>query len=100
MYPNIFSTGGISRTINRRINQSRKDRRINLLYSSSKSLSSSVKNSKAKQIHIPKIKNQNKSYFALITYAFNHTCWIHTASINKTMAVIKKIKMNWIINFD
>ena len=63
-------------------------------------MSSWVKNNKAKQIHIPKMKNQNKSYFALRTNALIQTCWSHTARSNKTTVVITKHRMNWIINFD
>ena len=73
---------------------------INLLYSWSKSLSFSVKNSEARQIHIPKMKNQNKSYFALKTKALIQTCWSTTARNRKTIVVTKKLSMNWMINFD
>ena len=100
MYPNSLREFGINRKINRRNNPSHNDQMINLLYNSSRSLSSSLKNSKAKQIHIPKIKNQNKSYFALKMKALIQTCWSHTARSNKTMIVIMKVKINWITNFD
>jgi len=99
-YPNNFKALGINRTINRRNKPSRKDRMINLLYNCNKSLSSSVKNNKAKQIHMPKMKNQNKSYFALNMNALTQTCCNHIAKSNKITVVIIKIKMNCIINFD
>ena len=86
--------------MNRRKSHNRKLRIINLLYKSSKSLSFSVKKSKAKQIHIPKIKNQNRSYFALKMKAFIQTCWIQIAKSKKTNVVIINIRMNWMINFD
>ena len=86
--------------MNRRANHNRKVRIINLLYNCNKSLSSSLKNNKAKQTHIPKMKNQNKSYLALNMKALTQTCWSHTASNNKIMVVTTKISMNWIINFD
>ncbi len=100
LYPNIFSVFGISRTINHRNSPSRKDRRINLLYSSSKSLSFSVKKSKARHIQIPKMKNQNKSYFALKTKALIQVCCNHTAKSSRIIVVIMNINMNWIMNFD
>ena len=65
---------GINRIRNRRHNQSRMDRVINLLYNSSKSLSSSVKKSSAKQIHIQSIKNHRRSYFRLNMNALIQTC--------------------------
>jgi hypothetical protein len=99
-YPNNFKALGINRTINRRNKPSRKDRMINLLYNCNKSLSSSVKNNKAKQIHIPKMKNQNKSYFALNMNAFIHVCCSNVAKIKKNSAVIINIAINWIMNFD
>ena len=99
-YPNNFKALGINRTINRRNKPSRKDRMINLLYNCNKSLSSSVKNNKAKQIHIPKMKNQNKSYFALNMNALIQTCCNNTAKSNKTMAVIINHNMNCITNID
>jgi len=73
---------------------------INLLYNCNKSLSSSLKNNKAKQIHIPKMKNQNKSYFALNMKALIQTCCNHIAKSDKITVVITKIKINWITNFD
>ncbi|MBR4633530.1 hypothetical protein IKO50_00810 [bacterium] len=71
-----------------------------MLYNSNKSLSFSVKNRRAKHTHIPKIKNQNKSYFALSTKALIHVCCSHTAKSNKINVVIINIAMNWIMNFD
>jgi hypothetical protein len=59
-----------------------------------------VKNSRAKHIHIPKMKNQNKSYFALSRNALNHIACKHTANSNKTTVVVMNDKMNWITNFD
>ena len=73
---------------------------ISLLYNSNKSLSFSVKKSKARQIHIPNMKNQNKSYLALKTNALNQTCCSHTAKSNKITVVIMKLRINWIMNFD
>jgi len=73
---------------------------INLLYNCNKSLSSSVKNNRARHTHIPKMKNQNKSYFALSMNALTQTCCNHIAKSNKITVVIIKIKMNCIINFD
>ena len=100
LYPNIFNTFGINRTMNHRISHSRKDRRINLLYNSNKSLSFSEKKSKAKHIHIPNIKNQNKSYLALNMKALIHVCCSHKAKSNKINVVIINIAINWIMNFD
>ena len=74
MYHTYFKTLGINRIINRRHNHSFKDRIINLLYNSSKSLSFSVKNNKARHIHIQNIKNHNKSYFELNMNALIQTC--------------------------
>ena len=59
-----------------------------------------MKKSKARQIHIPNMKNQNKSYLALKTKALNQTCCSHTAKSNKINVVIKKLRINWITNFD
>ena len=73
---------------------------INLLYKWSKSLSFSLKNSSARQIHIPKMKNHNKSYFALKTKALIQTCWNSTARVKKTIVVVRKLSMNWMTNFD
>ena len=73
---------------------------INLLYNCNKSFSSSVKNNNARHTHIPKMKNQNKSYFALNTNALIQTCCNNTAKNNKTMAVIINHNMNCITNFD
>jgi hypothetical protein len=64
------------------------------------SLSSSLKNNNAKQTHIQKIKNQNKSYLALKTKALIHTCCNHIANNKKIIQVIIKINRNWIMNFD
>ena len=100
LYPNIFNAFGINRTIPHRINPSHSDTIINLLYSCNKFLSSSVKKSIDKQIQIPKMKNQNKSYFALSMKGLIHTCWSHTARNRKIIVVIIKHKMNCIINFD
>ena len=86
--------------MNRRNNHNRKARITNLLYNSIRSLSSSLKNNKAKHIHIQKMKNQNKSYFALRTNALIHICCNHTARSRKTIVVITKTKMNCITNFD
>ncbi len=63
-------------------------------------MSSSVKNNRAKQIQIPKIKNQIKSYFQLSTNDLIHTCWNTTAKSNKIRVVIVKTRMNWITNSD
>jgi len=73
---------------------------ISLLYNCNKSLSFSVKKSKARQIHIPNMKNHNKSYLALKTKALNQTCCSHTAKSNKITVVIMKLRINWITNFD
>lgn len=73
---------------------------INLLYNWSKSLSFSLKNNRAKQIQIPKMKNQNRSYFALKTKAFIQTCWNNIAKNSKTIIVTKKLSTNWMTNFD
>ena len=73
---------------------------ISLLYNSIISLSSSLKNNNAKQTHIPKIKNQNKSYLALKTKALIQTCCNHMANNKKIMHVMINISMNWTINFD
>jgi hypothetical protein len=100
LYPNNLRAFGINRKINRRNNPSHNDQMINLLYNSNRSLSFSVKNNKAKQTHIPNIKNQNKSYFALNMKALIQTCCNHIAKSDKTMVVIIKIKINWIINLD
>ena len=86
--------------MNRQHNPSINDRRISLSYNWSRSLSSSVKNSRAKHIHIPKIKNQNKSYFALSRNALNHIACRHTANSNKTIVVVMNDNMNCITNFD
>ena len=94
MYHTNFKTVGINRTMNHQNNPNRNDRIINLLYSSSKSLSFSVKNNKDKHIHIQKMKNQNKSYFALKTKALIQTCWSRTARRSKTTVAIKKLSMN------
>jgi len=59
-----------------------------------------VKNSRARHIHIPKMKNQNRSYFALRRNALNHIACKHTANNNKTIVVVMNDKMNWITNFD
>lgn len=99
-YHQSFRTLGINRRTNRQHNQSRKDRMINLLYNSSRFLSSSVKNNKAKHTPIQKIKNPNKSYFILNIKAFPHTCCISNASINRTISVIKNRAMNCIMNFE
>ena len=99
-YPNNFKALGINRTINRRNKPSRKDRMINLLYNCNKSLSSSVKNNKARHTQIANIKNHIKSYFILNMNALTQTCCNHIAKSNKITVVIIKIKMNCIINFD
>jgi hypothetical protein len=67
---------------------------INLLYNWSKSLSFSLKNNRAKQIQIPKMKNQNRSYFALKTKALIQTCWNITAKNSRTIIVTKKLNIN------
>ena len=59
-----------------------------------------MKNNKPKQIQIPKIKNQNKSYFALKVKALIQTCCNHIANSKKIIQVIINININWIINFD
>ena len=59
-----------------------------------------MKKSKARHIQIPKMKNQNKSYFALKTKALIQTCCSHTAKSSRTMLVIRKIIINCTINFD
>jgi hypothetical protein len=99
-YHQSFRTLGINRRTNRQNNQSRKDRIINLLYNSNRSLSSSVKNNNAKHTPIQKIKNPNKSYFILNIKAFPHTCCMSNASINRTISVIKNNAMNCMINFE
>ena len=86
--------------MNRRANHNRKTRIINLLYRWSKSLSSSVKNRYDKHTHIPKMKNQNKSYFALSVNALIHTCCRHTAKSRNTIIVATKISRNCTINLD
>ena len=73
---------------------------MSLLYSSRMFLSFSLKNNKAKHIHIPKMKNQNKSYFVLKMKALIHVSCSHIARSSKTIVVIIKQKMNWITNFD
>ena len=100
LYPNILSTLGINRTINHRNNHNHKHRIMSLLYSSKISLSFSLKNRRAKHIHIPKMKNQNRSYFALRTNALNHIACKHTANSNKTIVVVINDNMNCITNFD
>ena len=64
------------------------------------SLSFSLKNNKARQTHIQKIKNQIKSYLALRTNAFIHTRCINTAKSSNMMVVDIKIKINCIMNLD
>ena len=85
---------GINHTINHQANHNRNARIINLLYNCSRSLSSSLKNNRAKHNHIPKMKNQNKSYFALRMNALNHMCCSHIAISNKTAVVTIKYRMN------
>ena len=58
-----------------------------------------MKNNKAKQIHIPKIKNQNKSYLALRRNALNHIVCRDTANNNRTTVVVINDIMNWNTNF-
>ena len=72
---------------------------ISLLYKFSSSLSSSVKNSKARHTQIANIKNHIKSYFILNTRALIHTCWINKANNKKINKVIKNIQIYCIINF-
>ena len=91
---------GINRRANRQHNPSRRQQIIKLLYNFSKFLSFSERNRKPKHIHIPNIKNHSKSYFALNTNAFIHTCCIHTAKSNNMMVVAIKIRINCNINFD
>lgn len=100
LYPNILSTLGINRTINHRNNHNHKHRIMSLLYSSKISLSFSLKNRRAKHIHIPKMKNQNKSYFALRTNALIHTCCIHSAKSNNIIVVTMNIRINCNMNLD
>jgi hypothetical protein len=94
LYQKCLSIVGINRTINHQANHSRNVRRINLLYSCNRFLSSSVKNNRAKHIHIPKIKNQNKSYFPLRWNALNHIACKHTANNNRIIVVIINHSMN------
>lgn len=84
----------------RRASHNHKLRIISLSYNSNKSLSSSLKNNKAKHTHIQKIKNHNKSYLALKTKALIQTCCSHKAKIKKNTHVIIKISRNCIMNFD
>lgn len=73
---------------------------ISLLYSCNKSLSFSVKNNKDRHTHIPKMKNHNKSYFALRIKALIHTCCKPTANSNRIIVVTTNTNMNCITNFD
>jgi hypothetical protein len=63
-------------------------------------LSFSLKNSKARQIQIQKIKNHIISYLKLKKNAHNHTFWIQIARKKKIINVIENISKNWIINSD
>ena len=83
----------------RQNNHNRRLRTINLLYRLNSSLSSSVKNNKARQTPIANIKNHIKSYFILNISALIHTCWINKASSKKIIVVIKNIQIYCIINF-
>ena len=83
----------------RQNNHNRKLRIINLLYKFNSSLSSSVKNNKARHTQIANIKNHIKSYFILNIRALIHTCWINKANNKKINVVIKNIQIYCTINF-
>ena len=92
--------GSISNTHkSRQNNHSRKLRIISLLYSFNSSLSSSVKNNRARQTHIANIKNHTKSYFILNIRAFIPTCWINKANNRKTKMVIRNTQIYCMMNF-